>query len=49
MCAMAQKATKLEDIGDERDQKAFMAGVKVFFDGNIQAALHEYNKSVAEH
>ncbi|MEI7847290.1 MAG: hypothetical protein WCK35_15935 [Chloroflexota bacterium] len=42
---MAKKATKLEDIGDERDQKVFMTTVKVWFNGDFQAALDRYNRT----
>ncbi len=42
---MANKATKLSDIGDERDQAVFMAMVKVWFNGDFQAALDDYNKT----
>jgi hypothetical protein len=45
---MSKIATRLEDIGDERDQAVFMATVKVFFNGDFQAALDHYNKSAAE-
>lgn len=40
---MAKIATKLEDIGDERDQAVFMATVKLWFNGDLQAALDRYN------
>jgi len=42
---MRKPATKLEDIGNERDQAVFMAVVKVWFDGDIQAALDYYNET----
>ena len=45
---MAKIATKLEDIGDERDQAVFMATVKLYFNGDFQAALDHYNQSAAE-
>jgi hypothetical protein len=45
---MVKIATKLEDIGSERDQAVFMATVKLWFGGDIQAALDHYNASVAE-
>jgi hypothetical protein len=45
---MTRKATCLEDIGDERDQAVFMASVEILFDGDFQAALDHYNKSVEE-
>ena len=45
---MAMKATKLEDIGNERDQKVFMTMVKLWFNGNFQIALDERNKMLAE-
>lgn len=41
---MTEIATKLEDIGDERDQAVFMATVRLWFGGNFQAALDEYNR-----
>lgn len=45
---MTKKASSLKDIGDERDQAVFMATVKLWFDGNFQAALDNYNASIAE-
>ena len=45
---MAKKATKLSDIGDERDQKVFLAVTQVFHNGDLQAALDHYNKSQEE-
>lgn len=40
---MTKIATRLEDIGDERDQAVFMATVKLWFNGDFQAALDHYN------
>jgi hypothetical protein len=45
---MAKKATKLEDIGDERDQKVFAAVAKVWFGGDDQAMLDWYNEKGEE-
>lgn len=45
---MAKTATKIEEIGDERDQAVFMAMTKLWFNGDLQAALDDYNKSIAE-
>lgn len=45
---MTKIASSLKDIGDERDQAVFMATVKLWFDGDFQAALDNYNTSVAE-
>ncbi len=45
---MAKIATKLEDIGDERDQAVFMAAVKLWYNGDIQLALADYNDAQAE-
>lgn len=42
---MAKKATCLQDIGDERDQAVFMATVKLWFNGDLQAALDYYNET----
>ncbi len=44
--SMAKIATKLEDIGDERDQAVFMATVKLWFNGDFQAALINYNEKM---
>lgn len=46
---MVKIATKLEDIGDDRDQAVFMAAVKVWFDGDFQKALDARNRIVAKH
>ena len=46
---MTQKVTKLEDIGDERDQKVFAAIAKKWFGGDMQAMLDEYNRIQVEH
>lgn len=46
---MEKNVTRLEDIGDERDQAVFMASVKVFFDGDFQAALDHYNNTQEEY
>lgn len=45
---MSKTATKLEDIGDERDQAVFMAVVKLWFNGDLQAALDHYNGKMVE-
>ena len=47
-CLMAKIATGLEDIGDERDQAVFMAAVKLWYNGDFQVALDEYNAIQAE-
>lgn len=41
---MAFKVAKLEDIGDERDQKVFMTIAENWFGGNVQAMLDDYNR-----
>lgn len=45
---MSKIVTKLEDVGDERDQKVLAVVAKVWFNGDIQAALDWYNKSGQE-
>jgi hypothetical protein len=42
---MAKKATKLEDIGDERDQAFFLAAAQVLFNGDLQKAFDNYNEA----
>ena len=45
---MDNHITKIQDLGNEKNQKLFLAFANVFFDGNIQKAIEDLNVGVSE-
>ena len=42
---MVKQISKVEDVGNEREQAWFMAAVNVFFNGDVEAAIKSYNET----
>jgi len=40
-----KQITRVEEIGNEREQAFFMAGVNVFFHGDVEAAIKDFNET----
>lgn len=45
---MVKQISKVEDLGNENNQKLFLAFANVFFNGNIQDAIVDLNLGVSE-
>lgn len=42
---MVKQISKVEDVGDERELAFFRAAVNVFFNGDVEAAIKDYNET----
>ena len=45
---MGKQISKIEDLGNKKNQKLFLAFATVFFKGNIQEAIDDLNIGIKE-
>lgn len=45
---MAKQITKVEDVGNEREQAFFLAAVNTLFNGDVDAAIKDFNETQAK-